>query len=197
MVDVAISQAVVRRLNRWYRSRSLPHGTIDLDNRGTRLAYNNSYRLVSCLTSLFLFVPGCALFFVPSIFADKPPEVVLIVKIGWIGILAVVFLAPLQAFREFLVVNNDGLMKSNLFGKQTRLDWREISRIHIKLKESEIIFFTDTDTKLKASLCYNGWQDFLEISAKHLNEILQLQLASTVAKLGKSKSILAEPLNRG
>jgi hypothetical protein len=197
MVDVAISQAVVRRLNRWYRSRSQPHGTVDLNYRGTRLAYNNSYRLVSCLASLFLLGPACALFFIPGLFADKSPEIVLALKIGWAGILVVVFLAPLQAFREFLVVSDEGLMKSNLFGKQTRLDWREISRIHIKMEESEIIFFTETNTKLKTSLCYNGWQDFLEISAKHLNESLQWQIAAAVATLGKPKSVLAETSKRG
>lgn len=195
MVDTFLTQVIVKRLNRWYRSRSQPHGTIDLSNRGTRLTYNNTYRLGTCLMSLLLLGPGCALYFVPGLFADKSPEFVLVIKIGWIGVLAVVFLAPLEAFREYLVVNEEGLLKSNLFGKQTRLEWREISRIHTD--DKEIIFFTDTGTKLKASLCYNGWQDFVEISAKHLNELPQLQLATAVAKLGSSKSILAEPLNRG
>jgi hypothetical protein len=196
MVDVAISQAVVKRLNRWYRSRSQPHGTVDLTHRGTRLAYNNSYRLVSCLTSLFLLGPACALFFIPGLFADKSPAFVLFLKIGWAGILVVVFLAPLQAFREFIVVNDDGVMKSNLFGKQTRLDWAEISGLQNTIDESEIVFFAG-DKKLKASLCYNGWQDFLEISAKHLPDSLQWQLATIVATLGKSKSILGETVQRG
>ena len=147
--------------------------------------------------SLFLLGPACALFFIPGLFADKSPAFVLFLKIGWIGILVVVFLAPLQAFREFVVVSDEGLLKSNLFGQQTRLDWARISGLQIKLEESEIIFLTDTKTKLKASLCYNGWQDFVDTSAKHLNESLQWQLAAAVATLGKPKSVLAEASKRG
>ena len=53
MVDVALSQLIVRRLNRWYRRRSKPRGTLDHTYRGMRLVYNNSYRLLVCVNACF------------------------------------------------------------------------------------------------------------------------------------------------
>jgi hypothetical protein len=177
MVDVALTQAIVKRLNRWYRKRSRPHGTIDHTYRGVRLAYNNSYRLIVCLMSAFLLFPAGALYFWPDLFADKPRPFVIALKIGWAGLLVVVFLAPLQALREFLVVNDEGILKSNVLGKQIRLEWKEIAQVRIDSDGNDVTFLTGAGNKLKASLAYNGWQDFLEISAKHLDSALQSQLA--------------------
>src|SRR5262245_4632127 len=111
MVDVGLTQLLVKRLNRWYRSRSRPHGVFDYTYRGTRLCYNRTYRTATCFVSLFLLIPAAALFFVPSLFADKSQLFVLVLKIAWAGLLVVVLLAPLQAFREFAVVNDEGIMK--------------------------------------------------------------------------------------
>lgn len=181
MVDVALTQAIVRRLNRWYRSRSRPHGTIDHTYRGVRLAYNSSYRLVVCLMSAFLLFPAGALYFWPAVFADKPRPFVIALKIGWAGLLVIVLLAPLQALREFLVVNDEGILKSNVLGTQTRVEWKEIAQVRIDSDGNDVIFLTHAGNKLKASLAYDGWQDFLEISARHLDSTLQYQLAFALA----------------
>ena len=125
---------------------------------------------------LFLLSIAGALFFIPSLFADKSPILVLALKICWAGLLVVILLAPVQAFREFVIVNDEGLMKSNLFGRQSRLGWKEIILLQFKLNENEVKFLTESKTQLKMSLCYNGWQDFLETSARHLSQALQSQL---------------------
>src|SRR6267378_1054772 len=179
MVDVGLTQVIVKRLNRWYRIRSRPRGTVDHFYRGSRLSYNTPYRIVSCFMSLFLLSIGCLLYFGPDFLADKSRAVVLVVKIAWIGIVGVAFLSPLQAFRYFVIVSDKGLIKSNLFGRKTRLEWREISNVQIKLDANDVILANSAQTRLKMSLCYNGWQDFLEFSAKHLNPMLHLQIAIT------------------
>lgn len=131
--------------------------------------------------SAFLLIPAGALYFWPAIFADKPRTFVLALKIGWAGLLVIVFLAPLQALREFLVVNDEGILKSNVLGKQTRLEWKEIAQVRVDSDGNDVIFLTHAGNKLKASLAYNGWQDFLEISAKHFDSTLQFQLAIAFA----------------
>lgn len=184
MVDVALAQAIVKRLHRWYRRHSRPHGAIDHTYRGVRLAYNGSYRLIICLMSAFLLLPAGALYFWPAVFADSPRLFVIALKIGWAGLLVVVFLAPIQAFREFLVVSDEGILKSNVLGKQTRLEWKEITQLHIDSDGNDVIFLDVVGKKLKASLAYNGWQDFFEISAKHLDLALQSRLALALADQG-------------
>jgi hypothetical protein len=44
MVDVGLSHAIVKRLSRWYRSRSRPQGAVDHFYRGIQLNYNAVYR---------------------------------------------------------------------------------------------------------------------------------------------------------
>lgn len=176
MVDIALTQAIVKRMNRWYRSRSKPHGNVDHNHRGIRLSYNSGYRLIVCLMSLLLLAAAYALYFVPGIFANKSRVFILVIKIAWAGLLVIVLLAPIQVLREFVVVTDDGLLKSDLFGRLTRMDWSNISRVQVKVDENEVIFFTAAGQKLKTSLCYNGWQDFIQTSAKHLNPFLQAQV---------------------
>lgn len=148
------------------------------------MAYNGSYRLVVSLMSAFLLFPAGALYFWPAVFADSSRLFVIVLKIGWAGLLVVVFLAPLQAFREFLVVNDEGILKSNVLGKHTRLEWTEITQVRIESDGNDMIFLSRAGYELKASLAYNGWQDFLEISAKHLDSTLQSQLAFALADQG-------------
>lgn len=150
---------------------------MDPTYRGVRLTYNNTYRVATCVMCSFLLLPAAALFFWPGLFSDKPRMEVLALKIGWLGILVVIFLAPLQAFRDFLIVNDDGLIKSNLIGRQTRLQWTEISEVLIDFDGNDITFRTSAGDKLKASRAYNGWRDFLETSARHFAPDLQARLA--------------------
>jgi hypothetical protein len=180
MFDVGLTQVLVKRLNKGYRRRAKPHGLIDHYYRGIRLSYDWSYRAWSCFFSLFLLSIGCALYLVPDVFSDESPIVGYIVKTAWLGILAVAILGPIQAFRDFVIVNDEGLMKSDLLGKQKRLKWDQVSSFVIKLDSNDLIFAGETKTKLKMSLCYDGWLDFMEISAKRLDPVLYSQLYVTM-----------------
>jgi hypothetical protein len=168
MVDPGIAQVIIKHLNRWYRSRSRPQGVTDHYFRGTRMSYNSAYRLVNCLTALFLLSIAALLYVVPDIFAGKPLWEQWLVKLGWVGITVVAVLAPLQAFREFTAVNDDGLIKSNLFGKITRLEWREITFFSLNADDNKVVFRGAAKNKLTMSLCYNGWQDFQEMAARRM-----------------------------
>ncbi len=187
MVDVGLSQIIVKRLNRWHRSRSKPHGETDHFYRGIRMHYNTSYRVVAIFMSLFLLSIAGLLYFLPDALAGRPNIEILLIKIGWIVIVVIAVLAPLQAIRDFVIVNEEGLMKSDLFSRKTRLAWDEILYLQINLDKNEITFFSNAKTKLKMSLCYNGWQDFLELSAKHLNQMAYLQIAVTLAGIKSVK----------
>lgn len=162
---------------------------MDHYHRGTRMSYTSVYRNMMCLFSLLLLSVAGVLYFVPSITADKSPLMVLGLKIAWLGIVAVAILAPLQAFREYTVVTDDGLIKSNLFGRETRLAWREISTYQIKPDANKMIFRTTTKAKLTMSLAYDGWQDFRELAARHLNPVLYWQFVSALVNVDAKRTI--------
>jgi len=126
------------------------------------MSYNAACRGVACLFSLFLLSIAGVLCFVPSVTADKSPLVVLGLKIGWLGIVAVAPFAPRQAFREFVIASDEGLMKSNLLGRQTRFEWKEIAGFQIKPDDNKVIFRIGIKTRLTMSLAYDGWRDFLD-----------------------------------
>jgi len=176
MVDPGLSHVIVKRLNRWFRKRSRPHGLPDYTYRGTRLVYNTTYRVFISFCCLMLLSLAGALYFIPSLFSDKPPLLVLAIKIAWAGIVVVIALAPFEAFREFVVVNDEHVLRFNLFGRQSSMEWKEISRIEGKLDENELKLISASGKKLKLNRCYNGWQDFLEISGRHLSPELHGQL---------------------
>ena len=189
MVDVGLTQAIVKRLNKSYRRRAKPRGMVDHYYRGIRLSYNFSYRLWACFFSLFLLSIGGGLYLVPNVFSDEP-VVGFIVKTAWLGIIALAILAPIQAFRDFVIVNDEELMKSDLFGRKTRLEWSQISNLVIKSDENDVILNTATKARLKMSLCYDGWQDFLEVAARHLNPPLYRQLCSTMTNIDAQRPVL-------
>ncbi len=132
------------------------------------MRYNPTYRAAMCAMAMFLLAVASVLYFVPGILEGKSRFWVVAVKIGWVGIAAVAILAPLQAFREFAIVSDEGLLKSSIRGSRTRLDWKEIARVRTKPGENEILFEGNSGTKLKMSLCYDGWEDFRELAAKYL-----------------------------
>jgi len=188
--DPGAAQAIIKQLNRWYRRRAKLHGTIDHFYRGTRMSYTATYRGVMCFMSLFLLSIASVLFFVPGIFADKSTWFILGIKIGWVGIVVVAILAPLQAFREFTVVNDDGLIKSNLFGREQRMGWREISSFRIKPDDNKVIFTNTAKLKLTMSLAYDGWQDFREMAARHSGPVLYWQLDYALANVDAKRANL-------
>jgi len=195
MVDPGAAQALVKQLNLWYRKRAKPRGTIDHFYRGTRMSYTAAYRIVMSLFSIFMLSVASLLYFFPDIFADKSPWFILGIKIGWVGIVVVAILAPLQALREFTVVNDDGLIKSNLFGGETRLGWKEIFTFQIKPDDNKVIFKNNAKAKLTMSLSYDGWQDFQEMAVKHLNPVLYWQFTYARANVN-AKGTISRPTKK-
>lgn len=190
MVDPGVSQAIVRALNRWYRKRAKPHGTMDHFYRGTRMSFTTVSRIVPCAFSIMLLSFACVLYFVPNFMADKPPLEVLALKIVWLGIVAVALLAPLQVFREYAIITDDGLLKSNLFGRQTRMAWTDISTFRINPDDNKVTFLNKERVKLTMSLAYDGWQDFLEVAARHLNQTLYWQFQFMVTNIDAKRPVL-------
>ncbi|HWX23092.1 MAG TPA: hypothetical protein VN578_24585, partial [Candidatus Binatia bacterium] len=131
------------------------------------------------LMSLFMLAVACLLYFVPGVFEGQSRWLVIAVKVGWFGITAVCVLAPLQAFREFVVVSDEGLVKYSLFGSRSSLGWKEISGLRSKRGDNEITF-EGSGRKLKMSLCYDGWEDFRELARKHLPGGMNLALAGVL-----------------
>ena len=193
MVDPGAAQALIKQLNRWYRQRAKPHGAIDYYHRGTRMGYTAAYRRVMCLFSLILLSVAGVLYFIPDITADKSPWLVLGLKIGWAGIIVVAILAPLQAFREFTVVNDEGLIKRNLFGGEARMGWQEIASFRIKPDDNSVYFLNRAKGKLTMSLTYDGWQDFREAAARHLNPVVYWQFAYALANVNAKSAVLRSP----
>jgi hypothetical protein len=186
-VDPGIGLLVAERVNRWLRNRRQARGVSDAYFRGVRMTYNRSYRIAMCMTAVFLLGLAGVLYFVPGILEEKSRFWVVVVKVGWVGITAVAILAPLQAFREFAVVTDDGVIKSSLWGAQTRLDWREIDRVRTKPNENGITFQGSQGTKLKMSLCYDGWEDFCELGQRHLAPHLLYAIRRALADEGPGK----------
>lgn len=190
MVDPGIAQVVVKNLNRWYRSRSQPRGVMDYYHRGTRMSFNTAYRAGNGFMALCLLGIGSLLFLMPDLFADKPLWQQWLVKLGWLGITAVAVVLLLQLFRESAVVNDDGVVKINFLGRPTRMEWRELKQFSYKTDDSTVTFRNATHQKLTLSLCYNGWQDFLELAARRMDPNLYWQVTYGLAmiKAGDQKA---------
>lgn len=190
MVDPGIAQAIVKQLNRWYRRRAQPHGTIDHFYRGTRMSYTRGKRIVACCMSLFLFSIAAGIFLVPGVSEDKSIWLVLIFKLVAVGMVVLGFLAPLQVFREFVVVTDDGLIKSDLFGRKTQWAWNDIATFQIKPDDNKVIFWNQAKAKFIMSLAYNGWQDFLDMAARRLNPLLYPQFKFALANVNAKRSAM-------
>ena len=119
MVDPGAAQAIVRQLNRWYRKRAKPHGVVDHFHRGTRMSYTATYRVVMGCMASFLFLVPALCFLVPSVTEGKSPLMVVFLKLGSVGIMVLALLVLLRAAREYAVVTDDGLIKSNTLGRKT------------------------------------------------------------------------------
>lgn len=190
MVDVALTQVIVKRLNRWQRKRAKPHGVTDHYHRGTRMAFTTVSRILPCTFSVLLLAFACVLYFGPNFMDDKPSVVVLALKTAWLGIVAVALLAPLQAFREYVVISDEGLLKSDLFGRQTRISWSDITWFRINPDDNKVSFLCTSKTKFTMSLAYDGWQDFLDVAAQHMNQSLYWQLHSMIKNIDAKAPVL-------
>ena len=169
MVDPGAAQLIVKYLNRWYRRRAQPRGTMDHFYRGTRMSYNRTYRTVICLvTAIMVSLAAAALLLLPGISHDKD-GMSLFAKIFAISMAALGVFASLRAFCEFVVVTDDGLLKSNLFGRKTQMAWNEILRFRVNTDDNKVTISGNGKHKLTMSLSYNGWQDFMEMARRRLN----------------------------
>ena len=190
MVDPGATQAIVRQLNRSYRKRAKPHGTVDHYHRGIRMGYTNVSRVFPCVCSVMLLAVACVLYFGPNFMADKPPLEVLALKIGWLGIVAAALLTPLQVFRECVVITDDGLIKSNLFGRETRMTWNDISTVRVNPDDNKVTFLDQEKHKLTVNLAYDGWQDFLETAARHMDRQLYWQFEFMFKNIDAKRPVL-------
>jgi hypothetical protein len=189
MVDPGAVQNLVRQLNRWYRQKAKPRGTMDHYHRGVRMTYTAVCRGVDCIFAFILLSGAVALYFVPSKTEDKPWLLV----ITYLGIVVLAFLTLFQTFRESVVVTDDCLIKSDLLGRETRMNWRDIANYKIKPDSNKVIFSDNAKAKLRMSLSYDGWQDFRETAARHLNPVLYWQFVYAVANLdAKRKTSLPD-----
>jgi hypothetical protein len=194
MVDPGAAQLIVKQLNRWYRRSSQSRGTIDHFYRGTRMSYNGTKRMATCVISAILFSMGCVAYLYPHWSIDRTWWFLLLMKIGGIGIVALGTIQLLQAFCEFVVVTDDGLFKSDFLGRKTQMAWDEILHFNIKPDDNKVILFGKDKFKLTMSLAYNGWQDFLEAAARRLNPATYAVIALALANVDTKKSVTMRPL---
>lgn len=198
MVDPFILQALVRNVHILLRQRSQPRGTIDHFYRGTRMSYNRAYCMLICLLTLGMVSAAAAAFlFLPGILRDKD-GMALFAKIFATSMAAIGVYASLQALCEFVVVNDDGLLKSDRFGRKTQMAWNEIVRYQVKSDDNKVILFGKDKFKMTMSLAYNGWQDFLEMAARRVNPAIYENIAYTLANVDarrpQKKSIWNKPI---
>ena len=195
MVDPGAAQLIIRQLNRWYRRRAQPHGTMDHYHRGTRMGYTAVYRRVAGCFGLILLGVAVVLYFVPGLGKENSSPVVLLFKLGAVGIVALALLMALQAFREFTVITDDELIKFNLFGRETRLAWRDIYSYQIQPDNNTVTFKTNGKARMKLSLAYDGWQDLREMAARQMNPALYWQFVHALGVVDARRTISTAKIN--
>src|ERR1043166_2273228 len=175
MIDPGAAQALIKQLNRWYRKRAKPRGTVDHFHRGMRMTYTATFRAVnSCVAGLLLAI-AAVLYFVPGILDNQSTLMLLLLKLSWGGLIGLAILILMQTYGDYVVVTDDALIKSSLFGRETRMDWKDIRHFRIKPDSNDVIFRDHAKRKLKLSLSYDGLHDFLEIAARRLDPHLYYQ----------------------
>ena len=189
MVDPGAVQALIKQLNRWYRKRAKPRGTVDHFHRGMRMTYTATSRAVnSGVAALFLAI-AAVLYFVPGILEHQSTLMVLLLKLGWAGIIALAILILMQAYGEYAVVTEDGIIKSGMFGRETRMEWKDIRHFRIKSDSNDVVLRDHAKRKVKLSLSYDGWHDFLEIAARRLDPNLYYQFYYVFVNIDVKKTV--------
>jgi hypothetical protein len=195
MFDPTAAQHIVTLLNRWYRRRSQPRGATDHFYRGTRMTYNATMRIVTGFMTLFMVAIAAAAFlFLPGILQDKD-GMALFARIFATSMAAIGIFTSLRAFFEFVVVTDDGLLKSDFLGRKTQMAWNEILRFQIKPDDNKVILFGNSNLKLTMSLAYDGWQDFLEMAGRRLQPDIYTTIAISLANVEARKAAVS-PLKR-
>lgn len=163
-----LEHVVVKKLYRWIRHQSQPHGTTDHFYRGRRMSYNWAYRVVVCFVSLVMFSLAGAGVLVDALLHDKSWWSLFISASA--NLMAIMgALVPFQAFREFAVVTDEGLLKRFMFGSIQQLAWNEILGFKINPAENKVTLSGTGKSKMTMSLAYDGWQDFLEMAKRRMD----------------------------
>ena len=181
MFDPGAVQQLLKQLNRWYRAKAKPNGLADLYHRGVRMQYTRACRVVTTLFTALMVAGGLALLWLPPRTHD--PGTIIFLKFMAAAMIVLGLGAWLQVFRSYAVVNDDGLVAGNLFGRQSRLAWGDIRTFEVKSDSNKVIFRDKGRRKLALSLSYDGWLEFREFAGRRLNPSLYLQLVYTLNQL--------------
>ncbi len=154
------------------------------------MSYTATYRGVTSFASGLLLCIAAAFYLVPEVSAGKSPLMILLLKLGCGGIVLVAVFMLMHAFRECAVITDDGLIKLDLFGRETRLGWKDISRFQIKPDDNKVIFRDSARAKLTMSLAYDGWQDFSDMAFRRLTPALYWQFKRAVANIDAKRTNL-------
>jgi hypothetical protein len=193
MFDPFVAEALRRNINILWRQRSQPHGTIDHFYRGTRMTYNFAYRTLVCLSTLgAVSLAAAAFLFLPGILHDKD-GMALCAKIIATGMAIIGIFVSLQALCEFVVVNDDGLLKSGFLGRKKQMAWNEVLQFQVKIDDNKVILRGEGKLKLTMNLAYDGWQDFLEMAGRRLNLDIYTTIAITLAHVDAKKAATVSP----
>jgi hypothetical protein len=185
-VDPSIGLLVSDHLNRWLRKHNRPRGIPEYSFRGVRLTYNRAYRICYCLLGILILAIGCAPWYVPNLLKGNTGWELRLYQsiyllVGTPGLFLIV-----KVFRESAVVSDNGIVKFNLLGWQSReLKWHEISAVQVKPAENIVLF--RGPAKLKVSLSYDGWDDLLEYAAKQLDRTLFAKLNHELVSLARMR----------
>ena len=183
MIDPGAIQNVIKQLNRWYRKKAKPRGTMDYYHRGIRMSYTAAYRGMASVAAGILFLTAAVLYFEHGFMDKQPPLLTMLLKLSWVAIIALAFVTLLQAFRACVVITDDGLIKYNLLGREKRMTWDKISTYRIKSDDNKVIFLNKSKAKLTVSLSFDGWQDFREMAVRRMTPDLYWQLNLAIATI--------------
>jgi hypothetical protein len=186
MIDVGLSLFINKRLNKWYRSRALPNGTIDHYYRGVKMSYTAVYRRVTCGVCIFLLLVAGVLYSVEIAPADNTLFTFTVMKMFVVGLILLGIAAPLWAFWEHVIINEEGIIKPRLLGSKTKMEWQDILSYEIRPDDNLVIFSDQSKRKVMLNLAYDGWEDFQKLAAKKMDPDLYWQFRSSLVDLVSS-----------
>lgn len=130
---------------------------------------NGALRFSAVVFALVISAVVCVVWLVPLTPDAKNPAANLwALKLAGLFIGSFALLVPLDAFNSWVLVNEDGVRRQNLFWQQTFLRWQEIKRIEYR-DSGEFWFEASAGRTLVVSLNFNGLEDLQEYAQRHLD----------------------------